>query len=419
MEQLTKLPILFLFFRCDPDGSASRTCNDTGFCTCKSGTGVGGQFCDRCMTGYHSFSAGRCTPCNCNVAGITRDGCDVRGCYHCKQNVQRPRCDQCKPGTHSLKQENPFGCSGVPSQQGPPIVRTISSTTLNVLWDPPDQPNGLITKYELYRNGTRVYTGLIREFNDTGLRPHTWYRYYIITYNDGGSITSFNDGKLYRTEEDAPYGVSRPNISDIRPRSAKAVWSYPSVRNGKLTSFYLESTNPRDQNIIEHCRGLVLRCDVINLRPYTVYNFTIRVCTSAGCTRSQANTALTRPTAPDNQPAPDVVALPGGKSFIVTWDKPAEPNGIIFRYELHQRLFPALPDNGGKLVYSSSPSTNPGADNLRNTTISGLIPFTWYEFRVVTYTAQVSGDTASNWTRQRTAEAGKVLKFVSLITQDT
>jgi hypothetical protein len=75
-------------------------------------------------------------------------------------------------------------------------------------------------------------------------------------------------------------------------------------------------------------------------------------------------------------------------------------------------LFPALPDNGGKLVYSSSPSTNPGADNLRNTTISGLIPFTWYEFRVVTYTAQVSGDTASNWTRQRTAEAGKVLKFV-------
>ena len=361
------------------------------------------------MTGYHSFTAGRCTACNCNVAGIVRDGCDVRGCYRCKRNVQGSRCDQCKPGTQNLKQENPFGCSGVPSQQGPPFVRTLSSTTLSVLWDPPDQPNGSITKYELYRNGTRVYSGLSRGFNDTGLRPYTWYGYYIITYTDGGRVRSFDDGKLYRTKEDAPKGVSRPNISDIRPRSAKAVWSYPSLRNGKLTSFHLESTNPRDPHIIEHCQGLVLRCDIINLRPYTVYNFTLRVCTSAGCTRSRARNILTRPTAPDSQPAPDVFPLPGGKSFIVTWDRPAEPNGIIFRYELHQRLFPALPDDRGKLVYSSAPSTNPGASNLRNTTVTGLAPFTWYEFRVVTYTAEVSGDTASNWTKQRTAEAGKVL----------
>jgi hypothetical protein len=118
---------------------------------------------------------------------------------------------------------------------------------------------------------------------------------------------------------------------------------------------------------------------------------------------------LTRPTAPDSQPAPHVRPLPGGKTFIVTWNRPAEPNGIIFRYELHQRLFPALPDDRGKSVYTSSPSTNPGASNLRNATITGLVPFTWYEFRVVTYTAEVSGDTASNWTKQRTAEAGKVL----------
>ena len=359
------------------------------------------------MIGYHSFTAGRCTPCNCNKAGIKKDGCDVRGCFHCKQNVKGPRCDQCKPGTKRLKAENDFGCSGQPSQQGPPIVEARSSTSLRVTWDPPDQPNGLIISYELYRNGTRVYNGLSRVVNDTGLKPYTWYKYYIITNTDGGNVQSFDDGKLYRTDEDAPNGISAPNITDIHSRSAKATWSFPIVPNGKLTSFFLESVNPRDSGITEHCRGLVLSCDVINLRPYTVYNFTIRVCTSAGCTRSQVNTILTHSTRPDSQPAPHLFPLPGGNSFIVTWDKPKEPNGVIFRYELYKRLLRAHSDSNGEIVYSSSPSANPGADNLRNTTITGLVPFTWYEFRVVTFTSQVGGDTASNWTSQRTAEAGK------------
>lgn len=328
--------------------------------------------------------------------------------------MQGSRCDHCKPGTQNLKRENPYGCSGVPSQQGPPSVYTSSSTTLNVQWDPPDQPNGLVTNYNLYRNETLVYVGLSRAFNDTNLKPYTWYWYYVITYSDGGSVRSYDDGKLYRTEEDVPIGVVRPNLTDVRPRSATAVWLYPSERNGKLISFYLESTNPRDLNIIEHCRGLVLTCDVINLRPYTEYNFTIRACTSAGCTKSLVTSILTRPTAPDSQPAPDVIPLPGGKSFAVTWREPAEPNGMIFRYELHLRVFPALPGDGWSVEYSSSPSVNPGAENLRNTTVTGLKPFTLYELRVVTFTADVSGDTASNWTIQRTAEAGKGLDCVVL-----
>ena len=357
------------------------------------------------MTGYHSFRAGRCTSCNCNIAGIRVEGCDVRGCY-CKQNVEGFRCDQCKSGTQSLKQNNPFGCSGVPSQQGPPFVYKSSSTILRVQWEPPDQPNGLITKYELYRNGTRVYSGLFREFNDTGLQPYTWYKYYIRTFTDGGDLRSFDDGKLYRTDEDAPYGVSRPNITHIRPRSAKATWAYPRLANGILTSFHLESTNSRDSTTAEHCQGLRLSCDVINLRPYTVYNFTIRVCTSAGCRRSEAYRIVTRPTRPDSQPAPHVVPIPGGESFIVTWEKPAEPNGKISLYELYRRNVPSLPGDSGRSVHRSFPSANPGASDLRNTTDAGLIPFTSYEYRVVTHTAQVSGDTASNWTRQRTAEAG-------------
>ena len=45
---------------CDPDGSLSANCNDTGFCDCnKTGNGIGGQFCSECLLGYHGFNKGR------------------------------------------------------------------------------------------------------------------------------------------------------------------------------------------------------------------------------------------------------------------------------------------------------------------------------------------------------------------------
>ena len=61
-------------------------------------------------------------------------------------------------------------------------------------WSPPDNPNGIILRYEMYRNDTLAYTGLNRKFNDTGLTPDTVYYYYIITYTESGQTRSLDDG---------------------------------------------------------------------------------------------------------------------------------------------------------------------------------------------------------------------------------
>ena len=62
-----------------------------------------------------------CVQCQCDPAGSLNGGvCDretnpdhdtVAGKCHCKANVMGPNCDQCKPGFHSLDENNPDGCS--------------------------------------------------------------------------------------------------------------------------------------------------------------------------------------------------------------------------------------------------------------------------------------------------------------------
>ena len=45
-----------------------------------------------------------------------------------------------------------------PDQQPPPSYEAINSTAVKLIWKGPDYPNGLITQYMLFRNGTLVYT---------------------------------------------------------------------------------------------------------------------------------------------------------------------------------------------------------------------------------------------------------------------
>jgi len=94
----------------------------------------------------------------------------------------------------------------VPSNQPAPFAEVLSQRVILLTWSPPDSPNGLISRYDLYRNGTLIYSGLNQTFNDTSLTPDTVYYYYIITFTAGGSTRSLNDGRVYRTFQDAPGG---------------------------------------------------------------------------------------------------------------------------------------------------------------------------------------------------------------------
>ena len=245
-----------------------------------------------------------------------------------------------------------------------------------------------------------MYSGLNQTYNDSSLTPDTVYRYYIITYTASGQTRSLGDGKVYRTFDDAPDGISAPVITDILPRNATASWQPPIVANGLITEYRLISTNSRNAAEVVNCRGIIFTCQPGDLSPYTVYNFMVEACTNGGCARSNATTILTLPTLPDFQPAPNVTSFPGGTAVTVEWDEPPVPNGRILRYELYMRAAPFT--SGGVLKFNSNP-----AHDSKKTNVTGLMPFTEYEFMVRTFTAQVRGDIASEWTRHKTGEGSK------------
>lgn len=45
-----------------------------------------------------------------------------------------------------------------PSQQLPPRGHVLNSSTIVLSWDPPDSPNSNWLTYNLYRNGSEIYT---------------------------------------------------------------------------------------------------------------------------------------------------------------------------------------------------------------------------------------------------------------------
>ena len=178
-----------------------------------------------------------------------------------------------------------------------------------------------------------------------------------------------------------------------------ATWPPPIHPNDGIIIYKLSSTNNRDSNTVEHYNGNLRSYEITSLQPFTVYYFTLIACSTSGCANSSVTTASTRSARPDSQPAPYTRPLARGQSVFVYWDAPARPNGVILFYDLFMRQSP-FTGSGTTQALKLDPLN-------RNYIVTGLVPYTEYEFRIVSYTAQVSGDTPSTWTRVRTLENGE------------
>ena len=229
------------------------------------------------------------------------------------------------------------------------------------------------------------------------------YVYYVYSSTAAGAARSV-DSLVVRTESDKPQGISPPTISDIKERSVVASWGMPSRPNGIITRYELRSKRvPKNSGTSEievlHYTGLLRTSQVTGLDPFTVYSFSIAACTVVGCIRSSMGAAVsTRSAAPDSQPAPYVSLGTGGTSAVVTWDAPSQPNGEINFYDLYQRASP-FTGQGNSIGVQLKPEN-------RTFQVTGLLPYTEYEFRIISQTSQVKGSTSSNWTRIRTLEGG-------------
>ncbi|XP_071962430.1 usherin-like isoform X2 [Antedon mediterranea] len=413
---------------CHPTSSLTGTVCDpvSGQCQCTGGgSGVTGRRCDSCLNGFFNFDdvTGRCSLCSCNPAGsVTTATCDPNtGQCQCKDLVTGRQCDICLTGSSNLDISNPQGCSKAPSQQPSPSWQALSPYSLILSWLPPDEPNGNILAYNLYRNGALIFSGIdnnnwqgTQEYVDDGLTPYTQYVYYLQAVNEAGIAQS--PSVVARTPDAIPSGFDVLTVSNIGSSTASFSWNKPSVISAPLDQYVLTSVTPsRPTPPTTHYTGTATTYQANDLIPFTNYTFRLTVCSTDGCGQGVGVTVYTPQAPPEGLTPPTLTALTS-TSVYIDWDHPTEANGIITHYELYMR---GAPDSEGVTTppetrifypagwYNPRPTVTPGEDPVEepstNFTQENLSPFTDYEFRVTAMNQAGTG--LSEWASVTTLEA--------------
>ncbi|XP_040491950.1 usherin [Ursus maritimus] len=271
----------------------------------------------------------------------------------------------------------------------------INSTTVELFWSLPEKPNGLISQYQLSRNGTLVFLGGSEEqnFTDKNLEPNSRYIYKLEATTGGGSNPS--EDYIVQTPVLTPEEIQPPyNITVIGPYSIFVAWTPPGILIPKMPVEYNVLLNAGSiaplTSSVGHHQSILLE----NLAPFTQYEIRIQACQNGSCGVSSGMFVKTSEAAPVGLRSPVLKAL-GSASIEVKWMPPEKPNGVIINYFLHRR--PAGFEEESLLFVWSE-----GALEFTDASDT-LMPFTHYEYRVRAHNSR--GSVESLWSSARTLEA--------------
>ena len=221
-----------------------------------------------------------------------------------------------------------------PVGQEPPILRENDERFIEVTWNPTQNPNGVITRYELERRELAspstvfqlVFNGSALTFidRDPVLRPTMTYGYRISVFNSVGKNTS--DTRSIMLSEAPPEEVPLPIIQNITATSIVILATPPVIPNGVIRTYRLYQNGTRVQEIIVPEDEFI----VMGLNVFTLYVFSIEACTQPGCTISGQVMIRTGETTPSIL-SPPVGVVQSPREIQIRWTPPQQPNGIILR----------------------------------------------------------------------------------------
>ena len=264
-----------------------------------------------------------------------------------------------------------------------PSVVARSPSSLSFTWNPPTQPNGVITSYKLFLSGLTVFSGTAQSAVVTNLTPFTVYKFHLEACTAAGCSNSSIGSNI--TLSDSPAGVAPPTLTALSPTSIRAMWTTPTTPNGIITSYSLVrvyGSGLSEEEVI--FTGLQLEAVAMNLTANTLYFFKVVASTDGGSTASSAANITTPEDIPDCISPPSIVVT-GSSSLNISWQVPCEPNGVIISYNLIQ---------DGTQIFSGL---------QLNFLVTGLEPFTMYSFTIMACTTKGCG--SSSPATGRTAEA--------------
>ncbi|XP_074481361.1 usherin [Sebastes fasciatus] len=287
-----------------------------------------------------------------------------------------------------------------------PTLKVSGPESVEVSWRPPEHPNGIITGYELRRDGEVIYVGSEIHYHDFTLLPSVEYSYVVRANNSKGAVSSA--AATAKTHPSAPSGVGLPTLTPLGPSQLRVDWSAPARPNGDIVRYTVYQRDPVQLSITSTVftpedgdfsdRHTTLR----ELAPYHRYEVRVEACTALGCSSSDWSSILTLEAPPAGQTAPLLDLQPDTHTglqttFLLTWSPPAQPNGRVLHYEVYRRLDHTTDihrRDAATLVYRNA-STTCKDEALR--------PYTVYQYQVCA--VNTAGRSVSPWANGRTGPA--------------
>ena len=275
-----------------------------------------------------------------------------------------------------------FYVYAVPIGVQSPIVGRVESRRLELYWDPPMQPNGIVTLYQLFVEDVLQFSGTANTTVIDNLEPFTEYSFFVRACTQiGCSNSSVSTGQ---TLPDSPMGLAAPNLTVLSPSSIQANWDQPDMPNGVILRYELHRLfGPELSQFEIEFSGLSLETTIAGLEPNTQYSFQLFVFNGGGFAASSIVGALTLEDIPDGIMAPDSDPI-NATAVLVSWSPPSQPNGDITLYMLYQ--------NGTLLTSGLQLSF----------TVTNLQPFTYYSYSISACTMRGCG--SSNQSTVQTLE---------------
>ncbi|KAM3876945.1 usherin [Diretmus argenteus] len=308
----------------------------------------------------------------------------------------------CTPSTtiSTVTEEAPP--TGLPA----PTLKVTGPESVEISWTAPEHPNGIITGYELRRDGEVIYVGTETRYHDFTLLPSVEYSYFVRANNSRGVVSS--TAATARTHPSAPSGVGPPTMQPVGPSQVRVEWSTPARPNGEIVNYTVYQRDPvqlRTTSTVftpEHSAFSDQHITLQGLAPYHRYEVRVEACTALGCSSSDWSSILTLEAPPAGQTAPLLDLQPDAHTdlqttFLLTWSPPARPNGRVLHYEVYRRLGRTTDTRAAVAVTLVCRNVSTSCRD------EGLQPYTMYQYQV--WSVNSAGRSASPWANGRTGPA--------------
>ncbi|KAL5477471.1 hypothetical protein EMCRGX_G024272 [Ephydatia muelleri] len=249
-------------------------------------------------------------------------------------------------------------------------VRThdVTSTSINVIWEPLQSPNEKMIEYEICytpSGGSQIVVDVqdSTAWKLTGLKPFTVYSISVRAKTAAAPVPIL-------TSEDVPSPPLNVRTQDVASTTITVTWEPPQYPNGVLLGYEVCYTSNGDSPSAVNVQNASTVWKLTDMKPCTMYSISVRAKTVAGFGEKSIpvmiSTLESAPSPPLNVRTQDVAST----SITVTWEPPQYPNGVLLGYEV---------------CYTSN-GDSPSAVNVQNTStawkLTDMKPCTMYSISV-------------------------------------